>query len=112
MAHRNDGPSAGIAVARLISMKKFLLFFLLAFCLPAHAQPVQQLSPVTPGHAAMWTGNGVLGDAGVAAAGNLTSLGVTAQGPGICQNSDVVTAAGWNSLCLSVSTASPAQIVL
>jgi hypothetical protein len=70
---------------------------------PASAQ-VKQSGYVTPGHAVMWTTNGVIQDGGTAVNGFLTSLGVVAQGPGICQNSGSPAAGGYNQLCLSVTT--------
>ena len=55
---------------------------------PAAAQvPIIQSGNVTPGHALAWITSGVAGDAGSAAAGNLTSLGITASGPSFCINS-------------------------
>lgn len=77
----------------------------------AIAQSVQQSGTITPGHPARWISNGVVGDAGTAASGSLTGLGVTAQGPGICQNSAPITGP-YNRLCLSVSTAADAVISL
>lgn len=76
----------------------------------ANAQAVQQSGNVTPGHAARWTATGVVQDAGTAAAGSLTSLGVTTSGLGICQNSDSITAAGYQQVCLGVTTAGGGQI--
>jgi hypothetical protein len=84
-----------------------LLFLLLAS--PAFAQ-VQQSGNVTPGHAASWTTNGVIQDGGTAAQGFLTSLGVIASGPGICQNSAAVSGP-YNQICLSV-TSSGGQLSL
>lgn len=83
---------------------------LLASLLPATAQ-VRQSGTVTLGHAAMWTANGVIQDAGTAALGLLTSLGVTNNGgPGICIRS--AASGPYNQLCMSVSTAAAAQISL
>ena len=55
----------------------------LLLSVPAFAQ-VKQSGSVTPGHPAAWVTNGVIGDGGTAAQGNLTSIGVTAAGPAIC----------------------------
>ena len=87
------------------------LLILLFLCTSAHAQQnVRQSGNVTPGHAVMWSGTGIVRDAGTAAQGNLSSLGVTnAGGPGICVNSGPVTGA-YNALCLSATTSGVGQI--
>ena len=78
------------------------------------AAPAQilQSGNVTPGHPLYWVTNGVAGDAGTAANGFLTSLGITAQGPSFCQNSASVTSAGYQQLCFGVTTATGANISL
>ena len=92
-------------------MKK-LLALLFLFSTSALAQSVQQTGTVTPGHAAMWAANGVVKDAGTAANGFLTSLGVQNNGgPGICVNSGPITGP-YNQLCLAASTASNAILSL
>jgi hypothetical protein len=68
----------------------------------AFGQTVQQGGTVTPGHAVKWTTNGIVSDAGTAANGGLTSLGVTFNGNGICQNSAAITGA-YNQICLGVT---------
>src|SRR3984957_12508052 len=73
-------------------------------------QPIRQSGNITPGHPAMWTTNGVISDGGTAAQGNLTTTGVTASGPGICQESAPPTSAGWQRICLDVTTAGGAAI--
>lgn len=84
---------------------------LIAFCFalfcasPALAQsgqPTIQSGIITPGHAVMWIADGTVADAGTAAEGYLTSLGVTASGPSICANSGPVTGP-FNELCLGVT---------
>lgn len=76
----------------------------------AFAQSVQQSGSVTNGHAAKWVTNGVIGDAGSATQGSLTSLGVTNNGgPGICVNSGAITG-GYNQVCLSVTTNGGAKL--
>src|SRR5213595_3149372 len=75
----------------------------LLFATAAHAQ-VQQSGTVTPGHAVRWVAPGVIGDGGTAASGSLTSLGVTLNGSGICQNSALTTAAGYQQICLGATT--------
>lgn len=93
-------------------MRKLTLLFALLFAASAHAQ-VQQTGTVTAGHAVKWVGNGLVGDAGTAANGSLTTLGVTNNGgPGICINSAATTSAGYNQLCLSTATAASAVISL
>ncbi len=86
-------------------MKKFLALAFLLFAGAAFAQPVQQSGTVTQGHAAAWTTDGVIRDAGTAANGNLTSLGVTGSGDGICQNSAATSSAGWQQVCMGATTA-------
>jgi len=77
---------------------------LLCLTTEALAQSVQQSGTVTPGHAAMWTANGVIKDAGTAANGFLTSLGVTNNGgPGVCVNSGPITGP-YNAMCLNTSS--------
>lgn len=67
-------------------------------------QSVRQSGNVTPGHVPMWTTTGVIQDGGTAAAGFLSSLGVTNNGgPGICVNSAPITSP-YNQICLSVTT--------
>lgn len=93
-------------------MKKFLsALFLIGSLTLAYAQggTVTQSGYVTPGHAAMWITNGVIGDGGTAASGNLTSLGVTASGPGICQDSGPISGA-YNQICLGITQTGGGQI--
>ena len=68
----------------------------------AHAQPVSQSGQVTPNHAVRWITNGVVGDAGTAANGFLTSVGVIAQGPGICQQDNLITQP-YHQICLGIN---------
>jgi hypothetical protein len=92
-------------------MKKMLVVLFFIFSLPACAQ-VQQSGTVTPGHATRWVSPGVIGDAGTAASGLLTSLGVTNNGgQGICVNSAPITAP-YNQICLSASTTGPGRLTL
>lgn len=73
---------------------------------PAGAQQnsVRQSGTVTPGHVAKWVTNGVVGDAGTAANGSLTSVGVTNNGgQGVCVNSAPITQA-YNQICMSATT--------
>jgi len=83
-------------------MKRVLLCLLLT-CGFAQAQTVQQSGVVTPGHAVRWIAPGVIADGGTAAVGFLTSVGVVASGPGICQASGPQTGA-YNLICLSASS--------
>lgn len=97
-------------------MKKWLLLLLFSIT-SAHAQTVQQSGTITGGHAARWITNGVIGDAGTAAQGFLTSLGITANGgSSFCINSAPITLNGlpnpYNKLCFGVGTSAPATIVL
>lgn len=84
-------------------MKKTSLLAALLLTTAAHGQSVRQSGNVTPGHAASWTTNGVVQDAGTAASGKLTSLGVTAIGPGYCQNTGPITAPFYQ-MCLGVTS--------
>lgn len=68
----------------------------------ASAQSVIQSGFVTPGHPMMWVTNGVAGDGGTPAQGNLTGLGVTASGPGICQASGS-RSGPYNQICLGTT---------
>jgi hypothetical protein len=87
-------------------MRKVILGLLAAlFSTAALAQPVQQSGTATQGHAAAFVANGVIRDAGTAANGNLTSIGVTASGSGICQNSAATSSAGWQQICMGATTA-------
>lgn len=71
---------------------------------------VRQSGTITPGHAVKWLSTGVIADAGTAASGALSSLGVTNNGgPGICVNSAPITSP-YNQLCLSATTSAAAQI--
>jgi len=83
-------------------MKLITLFLALLLATPCAAQSVKQSGFVTPGHAVCWTTNGVAQDCGNAAIPFLTSIGVVAQGAGICQNSGPPTGP-YNSLCFSVT---------
>lgn len=93
-------------------MIKIIVLFLSLLTVPAAAQSVQQ-SPifVTPGHAAYWVTNGVLGDAGTAQNPAISSIGTIGQGSTICANSGVNTGP-YNQLCLATNLASAAQIIL
>ena len=82
-------------------MKKILALLLLSTSL-AHAQ-VKQSGNITPGHPAMWTTNGVIGDGGPPSNGALSGLGWTYNGTGACQNSAAITGA-YNQLCLGTTT--------
>ena len=96
-----------------ISVIRFLIVFVVLglASLPAQAQQaVKQAGTITPGHATMWGSPGVIMDGGTAAAGFLTSLGVTNNGgPGICLNSAPITSP-FNQMCLSVTTNGGAKI--
>jgi hypothetical protein len=89
----------------------FLASLLIAgFAQAQNGSPVKQSGNITPGHPVMWTTNGIIQDGGTAFQGFLTSLGVTASGPAICQNSAPVTSAGYQELCLGVTTSGGATI--
>lgn len=87
-------------------MRKVILGLLAAlFSTAALAQAVQQSGSVTQRHFTCWTTAGVVQDCGTAASGFATSLGVTASGAGICQNSDRTTAVGYQQVCMGATTA-------
>jgi hypothetical protein len=90
-------------------MSRFLsILALLASCLPALGQTgnaVKQSGNVTPGHGAIWTTNGIIQDAGTAANGFLSSLGVVGQGQTICQRTAPITAPAYQELCWNISDA-------
>lgn len=91
-----------------------VLTVLLGFLSAAQAQtgtPVKQSGKVTPGHPVMWIADGVVGDGGTAVNGFLTSIGVLAQGPGICQQSGPLTGP-YNQICLGVTTTGGGTISL
>lgn len=93
-------------------MKKLIAALLILAC-PALAQaqnPIKQSGTVTPGHVPYWVTNGVIGDAGTAANGKLTSLGITASGPSFCINSAAITSAGWQQFCFGATTANGGTI--
>jgi hypothetical protein len=89
-------------------MTKILILILSSLLTwPAIAQTgtsVKQSGYVTPGHAAMWSTNGIIQDAGTAAQGFLTSLGVTGSGPAICQSS-AQPSTSYNQICLDATSA-------
>ncbi len=78
-----------------------VLLGLLICASPIEAQSVSQSGSVTPGHAACWTTTGVIKDCGSATTGVITSLGVTASGPALCQQSAATGA--FNRICLSAT---------
>lgn len=85
-------------------MKSLIAALFLLLSLPAAAQQgaVKQSGNVSPGHPAMWTTNGVIQDGGTPANGALTGVGVTASGPGICQNSGPITGP-YNQVCINAT---------
>lgn len=86
-------------------MRSILAVALALLATAAFAQTnVRQSGSVTPGHVTSWTTSGVIQDGGSAAAGNLSSLGVTNTGPGICQRS--ATTGAYNLVCLNATATS------
>jgi hypothetical protein len=86
-------------------MRRILTALLLSTA-TAYAQPqapIQQSGVVTPGHGVMWTTTGVVQDAGTAAAGLLSGIGVIGSGPTICANSAPTTGA-YNQVCIGAVT--------
>lgn len=90
-------------------MKRFFIsLFVLAVTSAAFAQsgnPVRQSGNVTPGQVPWWVTSGVIGGGVSSADSPVTSFGVTNNGAnGICANSDRITAAGRNTLCIGSTT--------
>jgi hypothetical protein len=83
---------------------------LLALCSSSAAQSVVQSGNVTPGHAVVWFGNGIVGDAGTAQDSAVSSFGTVAyQGnsPTLCASSGLpTTAGGYNQICLGATQTS------
>jgi hypothetical protein len=87
-------------------MGKVLALLLFLFSGAAIAQsgaPIKQYGSVTVGHMPYWITNGVVGDSGIATNGSLSAVGVTASGPGICQNSGSIHGP-YNELCFNVTS--------
>lgn len=95
-------------------MRKLLLALAVMLApLSAYGQSVQQSGTVVPKHAAAWTTNGVIQDAGTASNPNITTFGVVNNGgQGICVDTGLTTAAGYQQLCLSASLNGAAVISL
>lgn len=79
-----------------------LLAVLAALTSPVHAQ-VRQSGIVNAGHATSWTTTGVIQDAGSAASGSITTLGVTNTGTPICINDGPITGS-YHQLCLGANS--------
>lgn len=75
---------------------------------------VKQSGNVTPNTIPWWVTSGVIGGGVTSADSPISSFGVTNNGlQGLCVNSDRITAAGRNTLCLGVKTAGgPAQLTV
>lgn len=94
-------------------MKLRAALLALVIASPAAAQSVQQSGTVTRGHVAVWNTSGVIADGGSSSNSPITSFGVTNNGgAGICVNSALPTAPGYNALCLGASTTGAATISL
>lgn len=94
-------------------LKKFLVSLSLFLAVPALAQNVQYVSPVTRNHVPVWNTNGVIADGGSSTDSPISSIGVTNNGgAGICVSSDRQTASGRNQLCFGASTNGAATISL
>lgn len=87
-----------------------LLAILSASC--ALAQPTKQSGNVTPGHAATWTANGIIQDAGTSNQGYLTTLGVNAAGATpVCINNGP-TSGAYSSLCFGINPTTGATVTV
>lgn len=98
-----------MAATRMFS--RLLLALLLLTASPALAQ-VFQSGNVTPNHPAMWIAPGIIGDAGPATAGNLTNLGITANGGLPFCLTTGPTSGAYDQLCLSVTSGGVGQLSL
>lgn len=71
----------------------------------AQSQTVRQSGTVTNKRVSCWSTTGVIQDCGTAASGFPSSFGTTGQGPTICANSDLITAAGgYQQICIGTTT--------
>ena len=103
---------AGPTLTDASSMKKLLALLLCLLALPALAQSVQQSGTVTGGHPASWVSSGVIRDGGPATAGNLTNVGITANGGlPFCINTAVITGA-YDEICLGLNASTYAYLTL
>lgn len=95
---------------------RFITGFILALISSAAlAQtPVKQSGNITPNQVPWWITSGVIGGGVTSFDSPITSFGVTNNGGlGLCDNSDRITAAGRNTICLSVATAgAPAKLIV
>lgn len=83
----------------------FLFALSASVALAQSGAPVKQSGSITSGQVPWWITSGVIGGGVSSADSPVTSFGVTNNGSnGICVNSDRITAAGRNTLCLGVST--------
>ena len=89
----------------------FAFYLLLTAAVSAQSY-IYQSGNITPGHVPAWIANGIIGDGGTAAQGNITSLGITNNGgQGECISSGK-NPSPFNQLCFGVSTSAPATISL
>lgn len=84
-------------------LKRLLLLVAASLFSTAAFAQVRQSGSVTAGHAASWTTNGVIQDAGTAGAGLLNTLGITNTGTPFCIN-DAVTTGEYHQLCLGANS--------
>jgi hypothetical protein len=89
------------------------IFSLLASAAFAQQKSVVQSGNVTPNTVPWWISSGVIGGGVTSADSPITSFGVTNNGAnGICANSDRITAAGRNTICIGTKTNGPSQITV
>lgn len=73
----------------------------LPFAAAAQNTPVYQSGLIAHGRASYWITNGVIGDAGPAAAGNITELGITNTGTPFCVKDQLTTSpTGYHQFCV------------
>ena len=98
-------------------MRKIVLAALLSIistvALAQSGVAVKQSGNITPNTVPAWFTNGVIGGGVTSADSPISSFGVTNNGGnGICLDSQRITAAGRQALCLSVSDSGPAKVSL
>src|SRR5580704_6363721 len=91
----------------------FALSLLSSIAFAQSGQPVKQSGNVTPNSAPWWITSGVIGGGVTSADSPITSFGVTNNGyNGICTNSQRITAAGRQTLCMGVTDTGGGRITL
>lgn len=94
-------------------LKKLLVAASLLLSVPAFAQNVQYVTPVTRNHIPVWNTNGVIADGGSSADSPISSIGITNNGScGLGINTARQATGNYEQLCLGVTAAGAATISL